>query len=243
VTRRLRAVVRAEEREAGITLVELLVASMVTVVLLALMGNLLLIGSKTTTAAHYQNKDTGTASNIMNEISTAVRFGTNIANSTPTATPAIVSAGKEWLILYTFEHADEANPQPVMVEFVVDPATRNVVEKTWSTTISPDGFFTFPEVTDKHTVAPAIDAAPKSTRILGGPVSTAPTGKDPLFTYTGPSGVVGWENDYEASSLGTNLALIATVNITVRVATGQPNQALPVELYGSAALQVQGIGA
>ena len=234
---------RVEEDESGITLVELLIASMVTVILLALMGNLLLIGGKTTTAAHFQDKDTGTASNIMNEISVAVRFGTNIANSTPTATPAVVSAGKEWLILYSFEHANETKPQPVMVEFVIDPTTRNVLEKTWPATISADGFFTFPAVTDKLTSAPVIAAAPKTTRVLGGPVSATPSAADPLFTYTGPSGAVSWVNAYEASATGTNLALISTVNITVRVATGPAGQAPPTVLYGSAALQVQGIGA
>jgi hypothetical protein len=239
----LRGRLPAEDSETGITLVELVVASMVTVVLLALMGNLLLVGAKTTTAAHYQNTDTGTASNIMNEISAAVRFGTNIANSTPTATPAIVSAGKEWLVLYTFEHANEAAPAPVMVEFIVDPATRNVVEKTWPSTISPDGFFTFPTVTDNVTSAPGITTAPQSTRVLGGPVSATPAGQDPLFNYTGPSGAVGWVNSVEASAAGTNLALIATVNITVRVATGPAGQAPATVLYGSAALQVQGIGA
>jgi hypothetical protein len=228
--------------DAGITLVELVVASMVTVVLLALMGNLLLVGAKTTTAAHYQNKDTGTASNIMNEISAAVRFGTNIANSTPTATPAIVSAGKEWLILYTFEHADESAPRPIMVEFLVD-ANRNVVEKTWPTTISPDGFFTFPAVTDNLTSAPEIETPAQSTRVLGGPLSLTPTGQDPLFSYTGPSGAVSWANAFETSADGTSLALIATVNIDVRVATGPAGQAPQTELHGSAALQLQGIGA
>jgi hypothetical protein len=229
--------------ERGITLVELLIASMVTVVLLALTTNLFLIGTKTTTAAQYQNKDTGTASNVINEISVAVRFGTDLANSTPTATPAIVSAGKEWLILYTFLHADETNPDPVMVEFLVDASSRNVSERIWTASMSADGFYLFPAVTDRGTSAPTVASAPSSSRVLGGPVAPTPSGGDPLFSYVGSGGAVPWANGAEASSDPTALAVISTVNLDVRVATGPAGTAPPVELTGSAALQQQGIGA
>ena len=98
--------------------------------------------------------------------------------------------------------------RPVMVQFLLDPTTRNLIEKRWLPTSTAGGIFTFPAVT----------VAPNSVRNLGGPVlaaSTTPATPSAMFTYT----------DFNGTNLtppiaDTQLANIAQVTITVRVRGG-----------------------
>lgn len=133
----------ADTREAGISMVELLVAMMLTIMAAAIVMSLFISSTRSVAIASATHVDTGAASNIMNEASRVIRSG--VKNQVAGVdSPALVIAQPRLLQLYSLVDMDPASAmRPVKVEFSVN-AAGNLVEKRWQATLVADGSWTFP---------------------------------------------------------------------------------------------------
>jgi type II secretory pathway pseudopilin PulG len=200
-----------EAAEDGISLVELLVASMVLAILLSIVGGLLVSSVKVIASTQATVQGTATASNVANELTSVIRSGANqpVAGQL-LSNAAFVVASSESLTMYSYVNSytsvTSTQVRPLLVQFSLNSA-RQVVEKRWTPTSTSGTYFIFP------TLAQLASATPMSTRIIGGPLLATPTtgvNTDPLFVYLNASGAV------IPSPTGANLCLIAAVRVTVR---------------------------
>jgi Tfp pilus assembly protein PilW len=209
--------------DAGISLVELLVAMMLLGLIMAMVTGLFISVSKTVALGQAINDSSRVASNAANELSRVIRVGTTLSVSgTTIASPAFLSAGRESVTFYSNVDVNMAtsvavrSAQPTMVRFDLN-SNRQLVESRWTATAA-GRFWTFPATT----------TTPNSTRNLGGPL-TAPTGAEsPLFTYFDETTPVPVQIATPASGSmsGADLKRIASVRITIKVpspnASGNP---------------------
>jgi prepilin-type N-terminal cleavage/methylation domain-containing protein len=184
----------------GMSLMELIVAIMVTSIVLAIVGSMFVNVAKITSNSSATTTRTGTAANVMNEISTVIRPAVNnpVAGNDD-ADPAIVSGTALALTIYSFVDASPAAPAPTKVAFRID-AQGNVVEDRW-TAVASGAFWVF--------------TGTVFTRTLGGPVQS-PAGTDPLFVYLDDLGAV-----LTPGTSGLTLAqreAVASVRVTVNIA-------------------------
>ena len=160
------------ESDAGLSLVELLVAMMLTSILMALVGGMFVNVALATSASNATTQRSSTAANAMNELVKVVRQGANNAVSGQTVDPALVSATSTALTLYSFVDASPTAPAPTKVAFRMDGT--KLLEDRWTAT-SPSGYWVF-------TGSP-------TTRVIGTSIVT--NGADPLFAYRTADGTVG----------------------------------------------------
>jgi len=213
---------RLRDDERGISLPELLVAIMVTLVLLGMVFTFFLIGSRTIASTRSASLDSGVASNMMNEITRVIRSGTQhpVAGQAVND-PPFIAASKESLTIYSFIDSPVSAARPIIVQFSLD-AKRNLVEKRWSSTGKSGDFFLF-------AAAPGVPpvTAPTSTRTLGGPVAVTTAGQAELFTFRSTAGAM----TMPAGGIATiDLPSIVSVQVDVRVNTSTGTAAIPIEM-------------
>jgi Tfp pilus assembly protein PilW len=185
--------------QEGMSIMELIVAIMVTSIVLAIVGTMFVNVVKVTSNSSATTTRTGTAANVMNEISTVIRPAVNNPIAGGDADPAIVSGTPLALTIYSFVDASPSAPAPTKVAFRID-AQGNVVEDRWAA-VASGGFWVF--------------TGTVFTRTLGGPVQS-PTGTDPLFVYLDDTGAV-----LTPGTSGLTLlqrAAAASVRVTVNIA-------------------------
>ena len=157
--------------EAGLSMVELIVASAVGMLLLSLMASMFVQISRTVADAELTKTATGVAWNVADEITRVVRQGTRVATSSSTVEGAVV-AGSTATSLLIDSNVDatvvpgQAVIAPTRVAFSVN-AAGYLVEKRRPSVLTA-GYFAF---------------GAESTRTINGPVSVAETGTDALFVY------------------------------------------------------------
>jgi type II secretory pathway component PulJ len=184
--------------EAGLSLVELLVAMMLTSIVLALVGSMFVNVALATSASNATTQRSSAAANTMNELVKVVRQGANNAVSGQTVDPAVVSATSTALTIYSFVDTSPTAPAPTKVAFRMDGT--NLVEDRWTATKS-SGYWVF-------TGSPA-------TRVIGNAVVT--TGADPLFAYLGADGKPIGSPAIAALTLDQR-KLVTSVQIAVTIA-------------------------
>lgn len=165
---RLRTRLRSAS-EDGLSLVELLVAMMLTSIVLALVGSMFVNVALATSASNATTQRSGAASNTMNELVKVVRQGANNAVSAQTTDPALVSATSTALTIYSFVDTSPTAPAPTKVAFRLDGT--KLMEDRWTAT-NPSGYWVF-------TGSP-------TTRVIGQSLVTS--GTDPLFAYLDADG-------------------------------------------------------
>lgn len=116
--------------EQGISLVELLVSMLLVSLLGVIVTGLFISTTRSVATGNAINADTGTAANLMNEMTRAVRSGTN-AQIAGLPVTAVNTAKPETLVLYSFVDTDELAMRPVKIQFTVDPTSRQIVETRW----------------------------------------------------------------------------------------------------------------
>jgi prepilin-type N-terminal cleavage/methylation domain-containing protein len=215
---------RTRKDESGFSLAELLVAIMVLGFLLAMSAGILAWVGNSVRITQGTAAGAGTASDVMDEISTVVRSGTNqpVVNQL-VANPPFIQATSESVTMYAYVDSytspGATTVRPQIVQFSLN-SQRQLIEKRWVPTSTSGTYFTFP--TFNTTVVPATTStAPSSTKNFGGPLLTTPTGSNPLFVYltstcSTPSdpttcGVVS------PTTTTAQMLTIASIEVTVRV--------------------------
>lgn len=187
-------------RDAGLSLVELLVAMLLLGVFMTMISGLYVSASRSLGQARILTANTRQASNAMNEVARDIRAATeNPVSGHPLADPALEEATPEALTLYAYVNLGMSAQQPVKIRLALD-ADRRLIETRWASTALAGGYFTFA-------------ATPLSSRILAETV--APSGTA-LFGYRDSAGlpVLG------AGGLGTLLTsterrTVASINVTL----------------------------
>ncbi|MDN4643471.1 hypothetical protein QCD75_05655 [Arthrobacter sp. PsM3] len=215
------------ESERGMSLTELLVASIVLMIVLTAASALYVSATKAMSMAGALNANTANASNGMNEVVRVIRAGTsNPVENLPLDAPAFLEAKPESVILYSYVTSDPAVPRPVMTHFYLN-AQRQLVEDRWVAT-SQSGYWSFPSPT------PGASGyrVPDSTRILTTAVPTPQGTAADLFTYYGDvrgtetTRLAAARNDVPAASLER----IVAVQVTLTTQQSLTNSSSPVTL-------------
>ena len=202
--RRMRS--RFAHDDRGLSLTELLVASMLTLLILAMVGTMFANTAQLTSNATQNRNSNTVASNIANELRAVIGLAVQVpASGSTTPLPAVGSGSNGTLVIYALvDVVDPNNPAPTRVTF--DSTSGNLIE-TSCVGKSVSGFWTFSS------------CASSSTRNLGGAI-TAPTPSQlPLFTYLdGSGGALALSG---GSLPSASLPLVASVTVSVKVlATG-----------------------
>jgi prepilin-type N-terminal cleavage/methylation domain-containing protein len=183
--------------DSGLSLVEMLVAMMLSGILLAMVGTLFVTVAKATSTSNLTREAGSVAGNVANAMSKTIRFAAqNAVQNQLALDPAVVAGTPTALTLYSLADAATVNPAPWMVRYRVVGA--NLVEERW-TASDTGGFWTFSGGT------------PATTRPLGGTIVEG----SGIFTYLDSAGA---ELAPGAGGLtATQRAAVAAIKITVRV--------------------------
>lgn len=212
-------------RDAGFTLVELIVAVMLLGVVIAIVSSFFVTSTRLVSLTQSTSQGTGSAANTMNELSRVIRFGADnpiIGDSLPT--PAVIVATGTTLTMFSYvdsyTSATSTQTRPQIVQFTVD-ANRRIVEKRWLPSSALDGNFIFP----------ALTTTPASSRIVGGPIAVTPAGGAPLFSYVSSTGATLAQPTGGADFTTDQLRSIAAISVTVRIGAvqNQPSSAVVLE--------------
>jgi Tfp pilus assembly protein PilW len=200
----MRRRLRENGDDAGIGLVEMMVASAIGILVLVMVGSMFIQTGKITTTAVQNRNSNAVASNAMQEISNVVRFATQVQKSDGTLIPAVVSGTTNTLTLYSAVNVTNAvNPAPTRVTF---DATSGSLVETRCVATSSNGYWTF------------TTCASSSTRKLGGTFIGASSVATPLFAYPDPTSTTSPPASL-ANSAGTlpSTALSSVLSVTVSV--------------------------
>jgi hypothetical protein len=195
---------RVRRDDSGVSLTELLVASTLTVLVMAMIGTMFVQVTRITKDSNDTQIFNGLASNAANELSAVLRVATThpIAN-VATAEPAIVSGTRSVLTIYSLSNTSPTSPAPVKVTFTLD-STGKITEDRCSGTAN-NGYWTF------------TTCSSTSSRSFGKGI-LLPTGvSDQLFTYLDVNGdpiLIG-----TGSLTLAQRAQVAAITITIRVQT------------------------
>ncbi|HWM35186.1 MAG TPA: hypothetical protein VNR36_13240 [Pseudolysinimonas sp.] len=166
---------RLREDQRGLTMAEVLIASMLSMIILVMVTSMFVQTTKITTASNQTKQSNAVAANVMNELSAVLRVAaTNPRSNSAIPESAIQAATRSSITFYAYSNTDAANPKPVKVTFAL-----NASNEVWETRCAgvPSGeYYTF------------TSCASTSTRMLGKEV-LAPTGTgNQLFTYLDANG-------------------------------------------------------
>jgi Tfp pilus assembly protein PilE len=189
---------RALKDDQGVSLAELIVYSIVSILLLTMVGGFFAAVAKGTQASAVADVNTRQMSTAMSTMVQYLHAATTypVANQT-NPSPAIVSASATDLTFYAYVNLQSTAAQPVEVRYYIDPVTHDLKEQQWSSTCSPTtGYCTF-----SSTVTKQFD--------LGGPVASPTSDNTPLFTYFSSATT----NPLTQIPLNTTTKLIDTANL------------------------------
>ena len=209
---RLGHLLRARDDDAGIGLIEILVASLLGLLLMTSVGAAFISTSKLTNLAVQNRNSSGAASNAMQELIEVIHLATpiavpvTVANPTGT-TPAVVSATPKKLVIYSLvDVTNPVNPAPSLV--TLDITTGSLVDSRCVGTPS-SGFWTF------------TTCSSTSTRTVAGTFIDPTAAQNSLFTYLDGNGVT---LAISGGSLpGTSIASVASIIISVNLLAPRSN--------------------
>jgi hypothetical protein len=225
----IRRFMAAKNRDdAGIGLIEILVASALGLVLLAAVGGAFISTSKITTMTLQNRNSTGAASNAMTEINEVIRLSTPITVSgQQLATPAILSATDKTLVITSLvDVTDPTNPAPSKV--TIDTTSGSLLD-TRCLGVLTNGFWTFSS------------CASTVTRQIAGTFVAPTAGQNALFTYLDANGNVLplVSGALPSASYGLVGSILVSVNLAapgsktapvyIQSKTGMPNLGIQKE--------------
>jgi len=211
--------------DAGLSLIELLVAMLLLGVFLTMISSLYLSASRSLGHAKLLTANTRQVSNGMNEVARVIRAATeNPVPGNPLPDPALVEATPEAVTLYAYVNLNTPTQQPVKIRLSLD-ADRRLVETRWAATVLSGGYFEF-------------SSEPESSRIIAetvAPGSTAFGYRDaaglPLLGSGGDGTLLTSIELRSVASVSVSLTVQATMSdarsaVTLRNTVGMPNVAL-----------------
>ncbi len=224
----LRRRLRAHDDDAGLGLIEILVASALGLLLMAAVGSAFISTSKVTTLTLQNRNSAGAAANAMQDINEVVRLATPISVSgQSTSTPAVVSATATKLVIYSLvDVTNTTNPAPSLV--TLDTSSGSLVDTRCVGTLT-SGFWTFGT------------CASTSSRTIAGTFVAPSSGQNSLFTYLNSTGatLALSSGSLPAASIPLVASIIVSVNmqapgsktspVYLQSKTGMPNVGLQTE--------------
>lgn len=219
--RRIRSRALREDRQAGLSLPELLAASFISLLMLTIVGGLFLQVTRLTASGQATKSATAVAWTALNEMSDVVRQAAQVPISATGTTEggAIAGSTPTSLIVDSYQRTAVVPSQvallPDRVAFSVDPSG-NVVERRTPSTFA-NGFYTF--------------TGTSASRTVNGPVLTTGTGIDALFVYYSSTNSVLTQIVPGAGGLTADQASqVTTIGINVVVPNTVSGGADPVRL-------------
>ena len=193
-------------REAGLSLIELLIAMMLTGLIMTLGVWMFVAGTHSVSLAQSVDGGTRQASNGMNEAARMIRAATPnpLTNPSPGAAqndPAVVSASANAIAFYAYVNLTGAE-SPVMVRFSVDGSGR-LIEQQWKPNSATPGV-------NGHWDFPAPNTKPTSQRTLCSSIPASVT----VFRYFNKAGT-----ELASATLtdSTSRAAITSVQVTITI--------------------------
>jgi Flp pilus assembly pilin Flp len=109
---------RFRSDESGLSMTELLVAMFLTLIILAMVGNFFLSTAKITLNAKQNRNTNDVASNVINEVTDAIRVSTDLSKSDGSTDYAILDGStRSKLIVYTLSNTSATSPAPSKITF------------------------------------------------------------------------------------------------------------------------------
>lgn len=218
---------RSSRSDAGLTLLELLVAMGVSSILIALVATVFVTTSRVFTDQEGATDSARMASTAMNEVTRVVRAGTELPESGKTAnTPVFAYAGAEKIEMAAFIDAESSkDPAPVKVSFGRNSANE-LVETRWAADRYLKIYWKFRD-------------SPASARTIARSL-LAPDKTRPLFRYFDKDG--GALTPAAGASLSEDQRRnIASVQITMQVQANGSGRTAPVAIQNMVGLPNLGV--
>lgn len=218
---------RSSRSDAGLTLLELLVAMGVSSILIALVATVFVTTSRVFTDQEGATDSARMASTAMNEVTRVVRAGTELPESGKTAnTPVFAYAGAEKIEMAAFIDAESSkDPAPVKVSFGRNSANE-LVETRWAADRYLKIYWRFRD-------------SPASARTIARSL-LAPDKTRPLFRYFDKDGVA--LTPAAGASLSEDQRRnIASVQITMQVQANGSGRTAPVAIQNMVGLPNLGV--
>lgn len=218
---------RSSRSDAGLTLLELLVAMGVSSILIALVATVFVTTSRVFTDQEGATDSARMASTAMNEVTRVVRAGTELPEAGKTAnTPVFAYAGAEKIEMAAFIDAESSkDPAPVKVSFGRNSANE-LVETRWAA-------YRYLKIYWKFRDSPA--SARTIARSLLAPDKTRP-----LFRYFDKDGAA--LTPAAGASLSEDQRRnIASVQITMQVQANGSGRTAPVAIQNMVGLPNLGV--
>ncbi len=218
---------RSGRSDAGLTLLELLVAMGVSSILIALVATVFVTTSRVFTDQEGATDSARMASTAMNEVTRVVRAGTELPESGKTAnTPVFAYAGAEKIEMAAFIDAESSkDPAPVKVSFGRNSANE-LVETRWAADRYLKIYWKFRD-------------SPASARTIARSL-LAPDKTRPLFRYFDKDGAA--LTPAAGASLSEDQRRnIASVQITMQVQANGSGRTAPVAIQNMVGLPNLGV--
>ena len=192
---------RLRRDESGLSMTELLVSSMLTLIILVMVGSFFMQTTKLTTVAGQNRTANGISANVANGVTSVLRVAVNLPKlNAATPDPAIVAGTRSSVTVYALSNTSPTTPSPVKVTFTLNGSGVVTENRCVGTQVS--GYWTFGSCVSS------------TTRTLGTGI-VAPTGtSDQLFTYRDANGtpiVIG-----TGSLTAAQRALVSSIIVIVR---------------------------
>jgi Tfp pilus assembly protein PilW len=213
--RAVRARAAEERAEAGITLVELIVASFITLMMLTIIGTMFIQIAKLGANAQSTKNATGVAWTVMNELAAVVRQGTQVDTSSTVTEGAVVAGSSPTsLVIDTYADAAVVGAQPTIaptqVTFSVNGAGYLTEKRVGG--VLRSGYYDFTATTTA------------TSRVVNGPILTTGTDSDALFVYyagtarlaPGSTGLTAAQAS-QVTAVGLNVTVANTSSDPVRL--------------------------
>lgn len=218
---------RSSRSDAGLTLLELLVAMGVSSILIALVATVFVTTSRVFTDQEGATDSARVASTAMNEVTRVVRAGTELPESGKTANaPVFAYAGAEKIEMAAFIDAESSkDPAPVKVSFGRNSANE-LVETRWAADRYLKIYWKF-------------RGSPASARTIARSL-LAPDKTRPLFRYFDKDGAA--LTPAAGASLSEDQRRnIASVQITMQVQANGSGRTAPVAIQNMVGLPNLGV--
>jgi len=171
----IRRRLEAAKGDEGITLIELMVASFLSLLIMVAVCSLFIMVAKQTVASQGTRLSTADASNIVNVVSTTIRASINNAvQGSDTPDPAVVSATPTSLVIISYTDAGPSFQTPLQLRYQI--VGGRMTEDRWQ-----------PSIVNGYAVFPSPTTTPYQSRTLGNVVVN--TAAEPLFRYYDSKGV------------------------------------------------------
>lgn len=217
----------AHRADAGMTVLELIVAMGVSSILLALIVSMFVTASRSFSDQQGAVENSRLASTSMNEVTRVIRAGTEIPRwNDPDNDPVFVYAGAEQVIMHSFIDAGTSpDAPPVRVQFARGSGNE-LMETRWA-------------AHRVHTTYWAFDATPSSTRLIARSLTPA-TASTPLFRYYDKDGVA-LTPPVGGSLTVAQIRNVASVRVTMRVQADESGRVDPVSIQNVVGLPNLGV--